>query len=474
MDKLLYIGGEWTGASLPKMSVENPATKEVVGTVPRGGKEETKLAIDAASRALPAWSSLSAYDRSAVLEKWHDLMLEEEDEIAALITKEMGKPFKEAKGEVKYAASFLKWFAEEGKRVYGRTIPAHDPNKRLQVIKKPVGVVGAITPWNFPAAMITRKLGPALASGCTVVLKPAKQTPLTALYLAELAEKAGAPKGVMNIVTGSASEIGDELMENEAVRKITFTGSTEVGKILMEKAAKHVKKISLELGGHAPVIVLDDADLELAVRGAMASKFRNAGQTCICANRFYVQEGIYEEFIKRFAEEAAKLKTGNGMDEGVEIGPIIDREGFEKISAQVEDALQKGASCVIGGKGKSEGGVYFYPPTVLRDVSRGMAVMEEETFGPVAPIQKFKTDAEAVELANGTPYGLAAYVFTESNRRGMKVVEGLDFGIVGWNDGTPSAAQAPFGGMKESGLGREGGLEGIEEFLETKYVSIGI
>jgi succinate-semialdehyde dehydrogenase / glutarate-semialdehyde dehydrogenase len=474
MDKLLYINGEWTKAELPKIVVKNPATGEVVGTVPNGGKDETKLAIEAADAAFKIWSQHTVYDRSSVLERFYELILENEDEIANVLTLEMGKPLHEARGEVKYAASFIKWFAEEGKRIYGRTIPTHVKGKRLQVIKKPVGVVGVITPWNFPAAMITRKLGPALASGCTVVIKPPKQTPLTAVLLVELAEKAGFPKGVVNLVTGSATEIGDELLSNPRVKKITFTGSTEVGRVLMEKGAKHIKKLSLELGGHAPIIVLDDADIPLAVKGAVTSKYRNAGQTCICANRIYVQENIYEEFTTQFIEETAKLKVGNGMNKGVDIGPIIDKSGYVKISQHVQDAVSKGATCVLGGQGSEDNGVYYFPPTVLRDVESNMVIMVEETFGPVAPIQKFKTDEEAVELANNSPFGLAAYVFTESNRRGIKIVEALDYGIIGWNDGAPSAAQAPFGGMKESGVGREGGLEGIEEYLETKYVSIGV
>ncbi|MDZ5472262.1 NAD-dependent succinate-semialdehyde dehydrogenase [Bacillus sp. 31A1R] len=474
MDKLLYINGEWTGSELEKINITNPASGEIVGTVPNGGATETKQAIEAAHQAYLKWSKLTAYERCDLLERYYDLVLENEDELARVLTLEMGKPLHEAKGEIKYAASFLKWFAEEGKRVYGRTVPSQHGDKRLQVIKKAVGVVGAITPWNFPAAMITRKLGPALASGCSIVIKPAKQTPLTAVFLVELAEKAGIPKGVVNLVTGNASKIGDELLSNPLVKKITFTGSTEIGRVLMEKGAKHIKNLSLELGGHAPIIVLDDADLDLAVKGTMASKFRNAGQTCICGNRIYVQENIYEEFITRFVEEASKLKVGNGLDEGTDIGPIIDKNGYQKVEEHVQDALSKGATCVLGGEGTPKNGAYFYPPTVLKDVNSTMLVMHEETFGPVAPIQKFTTDEDAVELANQSPYGLAAYVFSESNRRGTKVVEALDYGIIGWNDGAPSTAQAPFGGMKESGMGREGGIEGLEEYLETKYVSIGV
>jgi len=474
MDKLIYINGEWVGADLAKIVVRNPATGEAVGTVPRAGAEETRRAIEAAHEAFPSWSRLTAYERSAYLERFHDLIVDSADEIARVLTLEMGKPLKEALGEVMYAASFVKWFAEEGKRVYARGIPSHKAETRMLAIKQPVGVVAAITPWNFPAAMITRKLGPALAAGCTIIIKPAKQTPLTAIMLAELAEKAGIPKGVVNLVTGNAAEIGNEFMTNPMVRKVTFTGSTEIGKELIRQSADHVKNLSLELGGHAPIIVLDDADLEKAVRGAVASKFRNGGQTCICGNRIYVQEKVYDAFIAKFAEAVRKLKVGNGMDPGVDIGPIIDRDGYEKIDAHVKDAVRLGASCVLGGEGRAENGAYFYPPTILKDVRPGMLIMREETFGPVAPVQKFSADEEAARYANDTPYGLAAYVFTENYSRGIKLVEALDFGIIGWNDGLPSAAQAPFGGMKQSGIGREGGIEGIDAFLEVKYVSVGL
>jgi len=474
MDKLIYINGEWVGADLAKIVVRNPATGEAVGTVPRAGAEETRRAIEAAHEAFPSWSRLTAYERSAYLERFHDLIVDSADEIARVLTLEMGKPLKEALGEVMYAASFVKWFAEEGKRVYARGIPSHKAETRMLAIKQPVGVVAAITPWNFPAAMITRKLGPALAAGCTIIIKPAKQTPLTAIMLAELVEKAGIPKGVVNLVTGNAAEIGNEFMTNPMVRKVTFTGSTEIGKELIRQSADHVKNLSLELGGHAPIIVLDDADLEKAVRGAVASKFRNGGQTCICGNRIYVQEKVYDAFIAKFAEAVRKLKVGNGMDPGVDIGPIIDRDGYEKIDAHVKDAVRLGASCVLGGEGRAENGAYFYPPTILKDVRPGMLIMREETFGPVAPVQKFSADEEAARYANDTPYGLAAYVFTENYSRGIKLVEALDFGIIGWNDGLPSAAQAPFGGMKQSGIGREGGIEGIDAFLEVKYVSVGL
>jgi len=474
MDKLIYINGKWTGEQLEKMPVRNPATGETIGTVPRAGAAETRQAIEAAHEAFPSWSALTAYERSAYLEKLHDLIVDAADEIAEVLMLEMGKPLKEARGEVMYAASFIKWFAEEGKRIYGREIPSHRADTRMRVIKQPVGVVAAITPWNFPAAMITRKMGPALAAGCTMVIKPAKHTPFTAIKLIELAEKAGIPKGVVNLVTGGAAEIAGEFMRNPKVKKVTFTGSTEIGKELIRQSADQVKKLSLELGGHAPIIVLDDADLDKAVRGSVASKFRNGGQTCICGNRIYVHAKIYDRFIDAFAEAIRRLKVGNGMDPSTDIGPIIDREGFEKIDAHVKDAVSLGASCVVGGRGHAKNGAYFYEPTLLKDVRPGMRIMREETFGPVAPVQKISSDEEAVRYANDTPYGLAAYVFTESYRRGIKMAEALDYGIIGWNDGLPSAAQAPFGGMKESGIGREGGIEGIDAFLEVKDSSIGL
>ncbi|MGM7700833.1 NAD-dependent succinate-semialdehyde dehydrogenase [Pseudalkalibacillus sp. Hm43] len=475
MEKGIFINNEWSDHGLEKTEVINPATGEVVGTVPRGGKKETRSAIDAAHDAFPGWSGLNAYDRAAYLEKLYELMMKHEDELAELMTSEMGKPLKESKGEVQYAASFVKWYAEEGKRVYGRTIPPSKDGKRMQVIKQPVGVVGAITPWNFPAAMITRKMAPALAAGCTFIVKPPNETPLTAVRLVELCEEAGFPKGVVNLVSGKSSEIGEELLSNPKVRKITFTGSTEVGKLLMKQASEQVKNLSLELGGHAPIVVLDDADVEHAAKQTVASKFRNGGQTCICGNRVYVQEKIYDEFIHHVVKETEKLKVGNGFEEGTDIGPMINKDAYEKVGKHVDNAVKQGAKCVHGGKGQeAENGTYFYEPTVLIDVEPSMLIMNEETFGPVAPIQKVKTDEEAVKYANMTPFGLAAYVFSENYSRGMKVVEALDYGIVGWNDGLPSAAQAPFGGMKQSGLGREGGIEGMEAYLETKYISIGM
>lgn len=474
MEKLNYVNGEWIGANLEKMEVLNPATGKVVGVVPISGASETKKAIDTAYDAFQTWSQTTAYERAYYLEKLYDKMLDLQDELAEIMTLEMGKPFKESKGEVQYAASFLKWFAEEAKRIYGRIIPAHKEGKRMQVIKQPVGVVAAITPWNFPAAMITRKLAPALAAGCTFVVKPPKEAPLTAIKLVELCEEVGIPNGVVNVVTGKSSDIGGELLSNPKVRKVTFTGSTEVGKELMKQAADTMKKISLELGGHAPLIILDDADIDKAAREAVSSKFRNSGQTCICANRIYVHERVYDQFVEKFRVEVSKLNVGNGLDDATDIGPLINRAAYEKVEEHVGNAVNLGAKCVLGGNGKpSDDGTYFYEPTILSDITEDMLVMHEETFGPVAPVQKVKSDEEAIKLANNTPFGLAAYIFTENYRRGMQLAEKLDYGIIGWNDGVPSSAQAPFGGMKESGLGREGGIEGIEEYLETKYISIG-
>lgn len=474
MEKLVYINGNWIGEDLDKIEVKNPASGELVGTVPNVGRKETRDAIDAAYKAFPEWSKLTAYERSAYLEKLYDLMIESSDELAKMMTLEMGKPLAEAKGEVAYAASFIKWFAEEGKRIYGRTIPSHTDNKRMIVTKQPVGVVGAITPWNFPAAMITRKLAPALAAGCTFVVKPADETPLTAIMLAELCEKAGIPKGVVNVVTGEASAIGEELLTNPHVNKITFTGSTEVGKLLLKQGADQVKKMSMELGGHAPIIILNDADLDKAVNGSLLSKFRNGGQTCICGNRIYVESEIHDEFVERFIAAASKLKVGNGMEAGIDIGPVINQKGYGKIDRHVQNAVKQGATCVLGGKGIVKGDAYFYNPTILTNVKPGMLIMNEETFGPVAPIQKVNSEEEAIKFANQTPYGLAAYVYTENYAKGIRVAEQLNYGIVGWNDGVPSAAQAPFGGMKQSGIGREGGSEGIESYLETKYIAIGL
>lgn len=467
-----YINGEWTVNGDDVIKVMNPATGEQVGTVPNGGEAEATAAIEAAAAAFPSWSKTTVYERAELLMKWHDLLLEHKEEVGAILTKEMGKPLAEAIGEIEYSASFISWFAEEGKRLYGRTIPASKEGKRIQINKQPVGVVVSITPWNFPAAMMARKMAPALAAGCTFVAKPAKLTPLTAVRIYELAEEAGFPKGVINLVTGSASKIGKVFTSHPDVRKLTFTGSTEIGKELMKQSSETMLNLSLELGGHAPIIVLDDANLELAVEGVMASKFRNAGQTCVCGNRIYVQSSIVDKFSTMLQEATAKLKVGNGLDEGVTIGPLVDKDGYEKVEKHVQDAVSKGAKVLIGGDGKSENDSYFYNPTVLVNANSNMLVMNEETFGPVAPIMSFEKDEEAVKLANDTRFGLAAYFFTDSMSRGTYLAENLDYGIVGWNDGSPSTAQAPFGGMKESGLGREGGQEGLEAFVETKYISI--
>lgn len=470
----IYINGRWTGEHLEELQVLNPANGEVVGSVPNGGESETNEAIEAAHGAFKTWSKTTAYDRADYLKRLHALMLEHQEELAESMTVEMGKPIQESVGEVLSAATYLEWFAEEGKRVYGETIPTHTMGKRLQVWKKPVGVVAAITPWNFPIAMLTRKMGPALAAGCTIVIKPSGESPLTAVKLVELCEKAGIPPGVVNLVTGSSAKIGNAMMVNEKVRKVTFTGSTEVGKMLIEQSAQQVKRLSLELGGHAPFIILNDANLDAAVDGLVASAFRNAGQTCICTNRIYVQSGIHDAFVERFSEAVSALKVGNGIDETVQIGPVINQASLEKVAHHVEDALSKGASLITGGETLADSEGNFYLPTVLSNVSAEMIVMNEETFGPIAPIQKVTTIEEAVALANDTSYGLAAYVYTDSVSTGTRLIEELDYGIVGWNDGVPTATQAPFGGMKESGIGREGGRQGIEDYLETQFVSIGI
>ncbi|WP_164215787.1 NAD-dependent succinate-semialdehyde dehydrogenase [Virgibacillus sp. YIM 98842] len=472
---LININGEWTGGDLDTKNVVNPANQEVIGTVPNGGAKETELAIQAAHEAFYDWSRLTAYERAKYLKKFHQLMLDNQEELAKMMTLEMGKPIEESRGEVVYAASFVEWFAEEGKRIYGSVTPTHASDKRLQVWKKPVGVVGAITPWNFPAAMLTRKMAPALAVGCTVIMKPSGDSPLTAVKMMELFEEAGFPKGVVNLLTGSSSEIAETMMKNEKVSKITFTGSTEVGKLLIRQSADKVKKLSLELGGHAPFIVLEDANVDQAVKGLIASKFRNSGQTCICANRVYVHEKIYDEFTDKFAKEVEKLKVGNGINDDVKIGPLINKDGYEKVKRHVDDALDKGAEAVTGAKPyENDTDGFFYTPTVLKNIDPSMVIMQEETFGPVAPIQKISSDEEGIKYANDTPYGLAAYVYTDNVARGTKFIEQLNFGIVGWNNGAPSAAQVPFGGMKESGLGREGGHEGIEAFVESQYVAIGM
>ncbi|MGM9924955.1 MAG: NAD-dependent succinate-semialdehyde dehydrogenase [Bacillus sp. (in: firmicutes)] len=471
----MYINGEWVGNDYSDFSkVINPATQEIVGAIPTGGAKEAKSAVDAAYQAFKTWSKATAEERAALLMKWHQLIEENKEEIARIMTMEQGKPLKEAIGEMNYANSFISWYAEEGKRVYGETIPASSPNKRIIVRKEPVGVVAAITPWNFPAAMITRKVGPALAAGCTVVIKPATQTPLTALKMAELAHEAGIPNGVINVVTGRSSEIGDAWLNDHRVTKLTFTGSTEVGKILMKGAAATVKKLSLELGGNAPFIVMADANLQKAAKELIASKFRNAGQTCICTNRIYVQETVADEFVGYFKQELDQLKVGNGLAEGVDIGPLIDQAALEKVQSLLEDAVSKGGKVAYTGQKPSEENGYFHAPIILTNITEDMACMTDEIFGPLAPVATFQTVEEAIERANDSNFGLAAYVFTENLTQAFKLSEALEYGIVGVNDALPSVAQAPFGGYKESGLGREGGHYGIDEFLEVKYVSIGL
>src|SRR5712672_3265227 len=468
-----YVNGEWVDAlNRGTIPVTNPATGETLGTVPRMGAEETRRAIEAADKALPAWRSKTAKERAQILRRWYDLMMANQDDLATLMTAEQGKPLAESKGEIAYAAAFIEWFGEEGKRIYGDTIPSHGVDKRIVVTKEPIGVCAAITPWNFPAAMITRKCGPALAAGCTMVVKPASQTPYSALALAVLAERAGVPKGVLSWVTGGAKEIGGEMTSNPIVRKLTFTGSTEIGKLLMEQCAGTVKKVSLELGGNAPFIVFDDADIEMAVKGAIASKYRNAGQTCVCANRILVQDGVYEAFTKRLAETAGAMKVANGFEPGAVIGPLIDMKAVEKVEAHIADALKKGAKIVVGGKRSALGGSFF-EPTVLTDVTTDMMITREETFGPVAPLYRFKTEDEAIRMANDTEFGLAAYFYSRDIGRVWRVAEALEYGIVGINEGIISTEIAPFGGMKESGIGREGSKYGIEEFLEVKYLCMG-
>ncbi|HLW27131.1 MAG TPA: NADP-dependent succinate-semialdehyde dehydrogenase [Kiloniellales bacterium] len=469
-----YIDGAWLDAESGKsIDVINPATGGVLGTIPNMGTAETRRAIEAANRALPAWRAKTAKERSNLLRRWYDLMMANQDDLARLLTLEQGKPLAEAKGEIAYGASFIEWFAEEAKRVYGDVIPPHQGDKRIVVIKQPVGVVGAITPWNFPNAMITRKAGPALAAGCTIVIKPATQTPFSALAMAVLAEEAGIPAGVINILTGSAREIGGELTSNPIVRKITFTGSTEVGKILMEQSAQTVKKVSMELGGNAPFLVFDDADLDAAVEGAMMSKYRNMGQTCVCANRIIVQAGVYDAFAEKLAEKVKALKVGPGLEEGVVQGPLIDEAAIEKVKEHIADAVAKGAQVVVGGAPHSLGGTFFQP-TVLTNVTTEMKVTREETFGPVAPLFRFETEEEGIAMANDTEFGLASYFYARDVGRIWRVGEALESGIVGINTGIISTEVAPFGGVKESGVGREGSKYGIEDFLEIKYMCMGL
>ena len=468
-----YIDGSWVAAdSGEQINVLNPATGESVGEMPRLGKAETERAIDAADAALPSWRALTAQERADLLLKWHDLMLEHKHDLALLMTHEQGKPSREAEGEIAYAASFLRWFAEEARRVYGETIPAANANQRIVVTKQPVGVVGAITPWNFPAAMITRKAGAALAAGCTIVVKPASQTPFSATALALLAERAGIPRGVFNVVPGSASDIAKALTESPKVRKITFTGSTEVGRTLMAQAAEHIQKISLELGGNAPFIVFEDADLDAAVEGAMAAKFRNAGQTCVCTNRFLVQSSVINAFCEKLAVAMnSELKVGNGTEPNINIGPLIDENAVKKVSEHVQDAIDNGAELLLGGHPHPLGGNYF-TPTLISFATDAMKVAHEETFGPLAAVFPFDDEETAIEMANDTQYGLASYFYSRDLARVWRVAEALEYGMVGINTGLISNAAAPFGGVKASGLGREGGHQGLEEYLETKYLCI--
>jgi succinate-semialdehyde dehydrogenase/glutarate-semialdehyde dehydrogenase len=468
-----YIDGRWVDADDGAvLTVRNPADGSVLGTVPKMGATETRRAIEAANAAWPAWRALTAGARARILRRWFDLIVENQEDLAVLMTSEQGKPLAEARGEVLYAASFIEWFAEEGKRIYGDVIPPHLADKRIVVTKEPIGVCGAITPWNFPSAMITRKAGPALAAGCPMVLKPASQTPYSALALAVLAERAGVPAGVFNVVTGSATAIGGELTANPIVRKLSFTGSTETGIKLMAQCAPTLKKLSLELGGNAPFIVFDDADLDAAVQGALASKYRNTGQTCVCANRLLVQDGVYERFAAKLAEAVSQFKVGPGLAEGTNQGPLIDENAVRKVEEHIADAVSKGARILTGGKRHPLGGTFF-EPTILADVTPQMKVAREETFGPVAPLFRFHTEEEAIRMANDTEFGLAAYFYTESSSRVWRVGGALEYGIVGINTGLISTEVAPFGGMKASGIGREGSKYGIEEYVEIKYMCIG-
>ena len=468
-----YVAGQWSDADGgDTIAVNNPATDETLGTVPKMGAAETRRAIDAAAAAYPEWRAKTGKERAGILRRWFELMMENQDDLGVLMTAEQGKPLAEAKGEVAYAASFIEWFGEEAKRVYGDTIPSHAADKRIMVLKEPIGVTAAITPWNFPAAMITRKAGAALAAGCPMVIKPASQTPFSALALAELGERAGIPAGVLSVLTGSAAEIGGEMTSNPTVRKLSFTGSTQIGKKLMAQSAGTMKKLSLELGGNAPFIVFDDADLDAAVEGAIASKYRNTGQTCVCANRLRVQDGVYDAFAEKLGQAVAKLRVGNGLEGETEQGPLIDMAAVEKVEEHVADALGKGARLVMGGARHALGGT-FYEPTVLADVTPAMLVSKEETFGPLAPLYRFETDDEALAMANDTEFGLASYFYSRDIGRIWRISEGLEYGIVGINTGLISTEVAPFGGIKESGLGREGSKYGIEDYLEIKYLCVG-
>ncbi len=468
-----YLDGRWVDADDGgTIDVTNPATGESVARVPRMGAAEARRAIEAANRAWGPWRRRTAKERAAILRRWNDLMLANADDLAAIMTAEQGKPLAEARGEVTYAASFIEWFAEEGKRVHGDTLASPAADKRIVVLKEPIGVCAAITPWNFPAAMITRKAGPALAAGCPMVLKPASATPLSALALAVLAEEAGVPPGVFSVLTGGSSDIGGEMTSNPLVRKLSFTGSTETGRALMRQSADTIKKLSLELGGNAPFIVFDDADLDAAVQGAIASKFRNAGQTCVCANRIYVQAGVYDAFADKLAEAVRRLKVGNGMDEGVEQGPLIDEAAVKKVQEHLQDAVAKGARILTGGKPHALGGTFF-EPTVLTGATPQMQLSREETFGPVAPLFRFESDEEAVRLANDTEFGLASYFYSRDIQRVWRVAESLEYGIVGINTGLISNEVGPFGGVKQSGLGREGSHYGIDDYVVIKYLCLG-
>ena len=468
------IGGEWVGAaSGEEFDILDPATDEIVARVPRCGRSETRDAIDAAAEAFPEWSRTTAQERGRLLRRLYELMMRDQDRLAELMSREQGKPLTEAKGEVAYGASFLEWAADEGRRMYGETIPANFPDKRILVLRQPVGVTACITPWNFPIAMITRKLGPALACGNTMIVKPAEDTPLSAIAVAELAVEAGFPSGVFNLVTGNPKEIGEELFANAAVRKISFTGSTEVGKMLISQSAQNVTRLSLELGGHAPFIVFDDADVDAAVKGAIASKYRNMGQTCICANRFYIQDGVYDAFASKLADEVNRMKIGRGLEEDVQVGPLINDAAVEKVEKHVADATSKGGRVRTGGERVRVDGLTdrFFAPTVIDDFTPEMLINTEETFGPVAPLRRFSREEEAVAWANDSIYGLASYFYTRDASRVMRVAEALEYGIIGANDGGPSTAQAPFGGVKQSGYGREGGKYVMDEYTEIKYVS---
>ena len=467
------VDGKWIEADDGKtIEVRNPATGELVGTVPAFGAAETRRAIEAANRAFPAWRAMLAKERAAILRRLFTLMLDNTDDLALIMTAEQGKPLAESRGEIAYAASFIEWFAEEAKRVYGDTIPQPQTGRRIIVTKEPIGVFAAITPWNFPAAMITRKAGPGWAAGCTGVIRPASQTPFSALALAVLAERAGMPPGVCNVITGPSGATGGELTSNPIVRKLTFTGSTEVGAKLLAQIAPTIKKASMELGGNAPFIVFDDADLDAAVVGAMASKYRNAGQTCVCANRLLVQAGVYDTFAAKLKEAVAKLKVGNGMEDGVTQGPLINADAVAKVEQHIADAKRRGADVLIGGARHPLGG-NFFEPTILTDVPREAEIFRDETFGPVAPLFRFETEAEAIEMANDTPFGLASYFYSRDIGRIFRVAEALEYGIIGINEGIISTEVAPFGGVKSSGLGREGSKYGIEDYLEVKYLAIG-